>query len=61
MLIKDGLLAEVLAALGTGVGLLTRMDAQVLVEYGPLPKAARTVGARVGLLVGMDAQMLRQM
>lgn len=55
VLVEDGLLAEVLAALGTPERLLTGVYAQVLIEDGPLSEGPLAVAARVGLLVGVDA------
>lgn len=60
VLVQDGLLAEMFAALAARIWLLTGMDAQVLVEDGALPERARAVHARVRLLVRVDAQVLRQ-
>lgn len=61
VLVQDGLLPEVLAALGAFIRLLPGMDAQVLVEDSPLAEEARAVHAAVRLLIGVDAQVLRQM
>lgn len=60
VLVQDGLLTEVLAALATLVRLLARMDAQVLVKDGALAEVTAAVGAAVGFFVGVDAQVLRQ-
>lgn len=43
MLTEDAPLAKVFAALWTRVGLLTRVDASMLVKDGPLPEAPRTI------------------
>lgn len=60
VLVQDGLLAEMFAALAARIWLLTGMDSQVLVEDGALPEGARAVHAGVRLLVGMDPQVLGQ-
>lgn len=58
VLVEDGLLPEVLAALRTLVRLLARVDAKVLVEYRPLPEKSRAIYASVWLFVCVNAQVL---
>lgn len=60
VLVEDGLLSEIFAALRALVGLFACVDAQVLVQDGPLAEEARAVHTAVRLLVRVDAQMLRQ-
>lgn len=61
VLVKYGLLTEVLAALATLIRLFTGVDAQVLVKYSSLAEEARTVHAAKWFLIGVDAQVLREM
>lgn len=55
VLIQDRLLTEVFSALRTLVWLLTRVDAQMLIEDGALPERTLAVNASVRLLVSVYA------
>ena len=61
VLVQDGLLPEILAALLALVRLLAGVYPQMLIENGALPEVAAAVDAAVGLLVRVDAQVLGQM
>lgn len=60
MLIEDCFLTKVFAALGTRIRLLTRVDAKMLIQNGPLAKAPRAIRTIERFVIGMDAQVLGQ-
>lgn len=58
MLVKDGLLAELFAALHTHIRLLTRVYPEVLVEDGALTERLAAEGAVIRLVARVDADVL---
>lgn len=60
MLVKDGLLAKLFAALHTHIRLLTSMYPEVLVEDGALAKRLAAEGAVVWLVTRVNADVLLQ-
>lgn len=58
MLVKDGLLAKLFAALHTHIRLLTRVYPEVLVEDGALTERLAAEGAVVWLVARVDADVL---